>query len=283
MPPTMVRRVVRRRPKGSGFPINQAVQKWMEKGGDGLPGQGANLFDRWTKFYSCVDVPVGTAAINQFSFFTDAKNLAYTNIDQPGQIPANQGLKLKRIRVSFTYGFDRLMRRLGQDAPTASHYQLSSLNWGGFAGVAADGTVAHIVKAHEKMRELMLNGVLSFQLGNVPIFQIKDLCNFPSGRGLYAAGSTDAASNSATTGSTQHAITAWGNGAPIFANAFELPEAINIPGGQNFTLTIAHNKAVDFTETNGGPLSGATGVDASHPIIAGNFHVELEGPAAIAN
>ena len=264
----------------AGFNLNANVASVVRGKGVGMAGDG-NVLSRPCRLYHRLNVP--KAGIGRYTFFNEAKGLGISNLDQPGTLPANNVFVALGIRFSFLPGMDRLGLRLGLSAPSAAELQASSLNYGSSTTAAVvTATVdalAAIWKWHEKVREILSQGEALFKIGDRTMFQVYGLDAMPSGRGVVASAQSDVSvgvSNTTATTITiqslQHALTQISNGAPVVGNIFKFSSPIAIVAGQQFSVELAYNANVDFTEQYLGPLYGL-----ANAVSAGTLMCELDG------
>ena len=264
----------------NGFNLRSDLSAVLKAKGVGIAGDGTVL-SRPCRLYHRLNIP--KAGSFRYAFFNEPKGLGITNLDQASTLPANQAFVALGMRFSFTPGIDRMGLRLGIAVPVAAEFAASTLNFGtsttGAAAAAAADGIAGIWKWHEKVRELLSQGEVSFKTGDRTMFQVYGLDAFPSGRGVVCSAASDSAvgvANSTATTVTinaiQHALTQISNGAPVAGNFFRFTSPIAIVAGQQFGVEVAYNSLVDFAELNLGPLNGI-----ANAVTAGTLMCELDG------
>lgn len=266
-------------PTDSGFPMNDPLAAWLDVVTGPLPGTGARVMDRPNRFFSSVDMVAGTAAgttlQQKFNFFTEAREDFVSNLDTPNQIPPNSGFALEGVGINFTYGSDRLGRRLGQTSPTAAQKLLSSLTSSEFTVAAAAAALINpAMQAVDLIRYMFSVAQATFTIKNQEIFTIRDLGSFPSGKGLALMGGNSLTSNSATVGASNNSTLNFSNGIPTIHNMFRFQRPYPMPGGQTFQFSINLPQTIQFADTDIGPLASET---ATVGLVAGHWTVELIG------
>lgn len=258
----------------NGYSINANVASALSARTGGLPGGGAKVITRPYKYWHRLNVP--KAGSETFRFFNEARANGVTNLEQANTLPSNYAFALHCIRLSFLPGFDREGKRLGI-APasiTAAERRASALNWGKYEAAVPTDTIDRVPRWHEKMRELMEQAEVELHIGDRPIQNVYGLTNYPQGRGLVGGGAlaTGFAQAAPANAYQGDAISTVSNGVPIVANAWGFGVPFPLVGGQQFSLVVRYNRAVDFTEADLGPLEGVT-----NAVTAGVLMCELEG------
>lgn len=267
----------------AGYPIQDPVARWLQERTGGLPGQGLAVWERPAKYYDRLDVPgggtgAGSTPVTELVFFRSTMQRGVSNLPTPNQLPANYALALRSIRLGFLPGFDRFARRLGQASPSAAQILGSSMAVGDTIAAATQAAACILpVKWHETIRDFFANAIVTFNVADRPVFEMHGLGNFPDGKGI-AQGTT---TTSAGTGvATQYTVQTFGNinnGVPMLGNMMSFGTPYPLPGGQNFNVSVTWQRAVDWTETNMGPLVAFNTVAN---LIAGCLTCELEGDLA---
>lgn len=267
----------------AGWAMTPDLVQWMTAKCGPLPGEGAAIWERPARFFSKFNFPAGTAAgttiPTQIEFFTDARAEFLCNLDQPNQIPNNSGFAMHSIRIGWCYGYDHLLRALGQSAPTAAQKQLASLIGGQFTAAASlAASINHVQQAMEMTRQLFEGANVQFIVKNNEVFTMTGLGTFPNGKGSPLIMPAHAmATNSATAGEVTSSMLQMSNGVPVYQNRFSFGTPYPMPGGQTFRLIINLPRQINFADTDIGPLASET---ATAGLIAGCLTVELEGDYA---
>lgn len=249
--------------------------QWARGEAGGIPGANFPVLARNVKLYSRKNIGVGANAPISLRFFDESPAPFVQTIVNQSQLPANMALVLHSIRFGFTYGLDRLGRRLGLAAPSAAQKLLASLSAGSFNGTAAD-LLATQWRAAETIREFMSTPTASFGVSTNTLWTVSGLLALPDGKGSLVQAGLAQTSNSAGTGLTADIVQSISNGAPVQGNMWNFTSPWPLAGTENFTLQVDWPRGVDFTDADVGPLAGQAAT-----VIAGTLTAELQGVLAV--
>lgn len=252
--------------QASGYNLAPALETAATKLGVGIPGRGA-FFRRPYTLYHRQNVPA--SGQTQYIFFNEARSIGVTNLEQAGTLPANQLFIAHGMRFKFLCG----ITRTGARVTSTSNTYVSSLSYGVTATSNADN-VATTWKWAEKTRELLSQGQVIMRVGERDVFNQYGLEKFPSGSGLSVQ--SDVAASLATTASSVTPsygvnVQTLNNGERVVSNRYTFSTKIGILAGQQFSVQVDYNAAVDFSDQYLGPLNGVT------VTYAGTLMCEIEG------
>lgn len=257
----------------TGLPLRSDVQSIAAKRGL-IPSSGSNanvLITPWS-YWHRRDVPV--AGQTNYTFFNEPASLGITNLDNQGQIPANQVFEVHGMSFHFLPGFDRVGQRAGiaTGSLTQALIESSILNRSAVIASSLD-PAAPLALWPEKSRELLEQGQVKFTVSSRTLLNQYGLTQFPAGRGVLSESNQALSATFTAAAGISTVRQNVFNGAPFNANVERFASKVGIFPGQAFGVTVDYNRSVDFTQQYAGPLYNITGT----PVVAGVLTCELFG------